>query len=1510
MVIEDEGEVVGAMEEEGEQLPGDGDVFESTGDDWRCVPCDPEDFSMKRMAPIPPTPSQREIDEHNIDHLPYRCWCGHCVAGRAVGEAHRSKEPDEMKRPVITFDYLFITRGAKGERHVEAREEVGKKEVLLKILVVKDTGSKTIFAHVVDAKGADEKVVKLLIEDIRWLGYREISLKADNERAIAKLLQETLKAAKENVPELEKITEEKPVAYDHQSNGAVEVAVRQVQGLLRTHKASLEAALKCKIPSRHPVLHWLVEHVAFLLTIRVRGTDGRTAYQRARGKAFDNRLVCFGEICWYKLNIHDPKQDDGKMEPRWKQAPFMGYDRYSNEYILCDGAHERRSRTLQRLPRAEQWDWRRLESITATPGGRQAAMMEFPSRQGIPRPEEVKEKMRVAKRVFLKEKDFKDPPEGFGRTPGCRRCEIDAEKGWGKTKLPHSWTCRRRIEDQLQRTEEGRWRLGEAKKRQDRWVAERGEEEGAVAKGEDVDADVDDPEDLSKQAGEDGRSDEIPSETFSAHAEPGTPRGAGDEDTEMALIMEELDEDARRRVKAKDRDIMELVRELGGNSSTYQRERGRALRAVVSEIYSTPRVTAAAKMLPSLGILPGFALDLTTADEHGHPWDFDLAECREKARRKVIEERPLFLIGSPACTAFSSWQNVNEQRRDPLEVRREYTRAMVHLRFVCELYRLQDECGRYFVHEHPLGATSWHETCITEILEREGVGKTVIDQCQYGQQDPEGEPMKKPTALMSNSDEVLKMMDRRCAGRHGECSRRRGGRHRMVEGKLARLAAIYPFELCRALLTGCRNQLRADGKLSAGLHGIQCPEEDMGDEALRRRCCRLWKIDVEDDDDGATYKDAVTGQPLRAEWVKEARRKELEYFATKGVWAKRRREEAFEKQNKAPITVKWVDVNKGDDDHPNYRSRLVAREIRRAGEESFFAPTPPLESIRLVISLAATDLPGQELHDRRPDSEMRTQVSVMDIARAYFNAKVDPNDAIYVDLPNEDPDKKRGLCGMLLRHMYGTKAAGDGWHHNYSTTLVAMGFERGDASTCVFRHVERRISCSVYGDDFTSEGPKKNLDWLKEELEKHYELTESARLGPGPNDAKEGKILNRIIRWTDEGLEYEADPRQSEKLIEQLGLSGANSTATPGLKVTAEQIASEEPLDQLKHKAFRGVAARANYLAADRPEIQFASKEICRWMAKPTTGGVLALKRLGRYLEGRRRVVYRYPWQKTRRIDVYSDTDWAGCQKTRKSTSGGCLMLGSHLLKSWSSTQSQISLSSGEAEFYGVVRAAGIGLGFKALMSDLKFPLPLRVWTDSTATIGICGRQGLGRLRHVDTQCLWIQQRIRDGSIELRKVRGEVNPADLFTKHLPSRDKVRQLLALFNCWYEDGRPDGAPQLKRAGIESGPILTATAEEATGGGTPATRHPTSPQAVPTVELDGIQYPGVWVEGELVPEAYMHDPSILPHHYGDAVPKMFPRAHAAEAPGDVDPPADDSLWQRGLEIGTRTRWKSAKL
>ena len=102
--------------------------------------------------------------------------------------------------------------------------------------------------------------------------------------------------------------------------------------------------------------------------------------------------------------------------------------------------------------------------------------------------------------------------------------------------------------------------------------------------------------------------------------------------------------------------------------------------------------------------------------------------------------------------------------------------------------------------------------------------------------------------------------------------------------------------------------------------------------------------------------------------------------------------------------------------------------------------------------------------------------------------------------------------------------------------------------------------------------------------------------------------------------------------------------STPATKASAEQVHQDEALEESKVTHFRALAARGNYLSVDRPECQFAAKEVCRFMASPSKLSVEALKRMGRYLARRPRLVMKYPFQESvEAVDVYGDTDHAGC---------------------------------------------------------------------------------------------------------------------------------------------------------------------------------------------------------------------------------------------------------------------------
>ena len=107
-------------------------------------------------------------------------------------------------------------------------------------------------------------------------------------------------------------------------------------------------------------------------------------------------------------------------------------------------------------------------------------------------------------------------------------------------------------------------------------------------------------------------------------------------------------------------------------------------------------------------------------------------------------------------------------------------------------------------------------------------------------------------------------------------------------------------------------------------------------------------------------------------------------------------------------------------------------------------------------------------------------------------------------------------------------------------------------------------------------------------------------------------------------------------------------------------------------------------------------------------------------------------------INAFGDSDFAGEIESRKSTSGGLACLGDHVVKSWSSTQTIIALSTGEAELYAINNTATTSLGLQSLLTDLGVQMDIRVFTDATTGKSIATRRGLGKVRHISVNKLWM----------------------------------------------------------------------------------------------------------------------------------------------------------------------------
>ena len=136
-------------------------------------------------------------------------------------------------------------------------------------------------------------------------------------------------------------------------------------------------------------------------------------------------------------------------------------------------------------------------------------------------------------------------------------------------------------------------------------------------------------------------------------------------------------------------------------------------------------------------------------------------------------------------------------------------------------------------------------------------------------------------------------------------------------------------------------------------------------------------------------------------------------------------------------------------------------------------------------------------------------------------------------------------------------------------------------------------------------------------------------------------------------------------------------------------------------------------------------------------------------------------------------------------------MWGNCLLKHWSKTQTTIDLSSGEAELHGIAYGAAQALGMQSLLKDLGWHVKLRIHSDATAAIGICRRKGLGKIRHLATTDLWIQDKVRSKQLELVKILGTENPADVLTKYV-ARQLIEAALSKVGLRKLTGRPACAP----------------------------------------------------------------------------------------------------------------------
>ena len=361
---------------------------------------------------------------------------------------------------IVSIDYFFMVPSGQEEA-----------QGVLPMLAVKSHESRMTFAHVVERKGPVDSTTRRLVADLDWLGLRRLVFKSDQEPAILALKQ----AVRESMPTVEFVTEESPVE-EHQSNGTIEVTVREIQKQVRVMKSALEELMKCEVPSRHPILAFLVEHAERLTSRYQVGRDGRTAYELHAGKPYRRQLVEFGERVYFML-IRPGGARQAKLDPKWQDGAFIGIRDRSDEMLIMTTSGVYKTRNVRRRPELERWDFEFLMTLKGTPwtpnpaaGEMAADALPADMAVAMPAPAPVPQIVvaaapvdRAASRVYIKKADV----QYSMNCPGCRSVMTNT------TARAHTEECRRRLESCLAEDEETKLRSEAAKLRVDNWLASR-----------------------------------------------------------------------------------------------------------------------------------------------------------------------------------------------------------------------------------------------------------------------------------------------------------------------------------------------------------------------------------------------------------------------------------------------------------------------------------------------------------------------------------------------------------------------------------------------------------------------------------------------------------------------------------------------------------------------------------------------------------------------------------------------------------------------------------------------------------------------------------------------------------------------------------------------------------------------------------------------------------------------------------------------------------------------------
>ena len=450
--------------------------------------------------------------------------------------------------------------------------------------------------------------------------------------------------------------------------------------------------------------------------------------------------------------------------------------------------------------------------------------------------------------------------------------------------------------------------------------------------------------------------------------------------------------------------------------------------------------------------------------------------------------------------------------------------------------------------------------------------------------------------------------------------------------------------------------------------------------------------------------------------------------------------------------TKWVHKWKGLE----VKSRLCARGFTQLIEDAdtIFASTPSLLTMKTLLNLAVA---------------LNWKITAGDVSTAFLHAPM--TETIYVTPPPEYY-KGKDVLWKLKKAMYGLKNSPKLWQDHFASTMKELGYTRMKTDPNLYCNKTTGHYVLAYVDDLLMVGPGNTNSTAIAQIQSKLLLKVTGTL----SETTPLKFLGRIITYTDNSIHIAMPPDYIDTILQEHGMTTAKSATTTGTTTIKRALDGDTPLDSDEHSLYRRSTGKLLWLSLLRSDIQFATKELSRALTAPTTEDMAKLKHLLRYLAGTKShaLVIKPTLQlsstnTTLDLDVYCDSDWAGCTKTRKSTSGVVIALLGTTLYTCARTQATVALSSGEAELYAIGLGIQEALFVKSLLLEAKLAkgVNLTCYTDSTAGKSMATRYGLGKkTKHIELRYLYMQELVNSGALRLSKIDTKLNQSDLLTKYL------------------------------------------------------------------------------------------------------------------------------------------------